>query len=176
MFRIYSILNVLFLLCFYYHCVKFCCDAQVHVGNFFLFIVQTSFFRKKGNTECVIYNSYILLYLFCLLYFLHIANNIPDLVEQTNMQQPFILILQESLLRPEEAFIIVERHAIPQAPLLKAVDVCFKLFYVLDIVFPWQSLSKWEVFFKYSGVWPGRGRGRDTYYIWLCPLPQSFFN
>ena len=67
------------------------------------------------------------------------------------------------MVRPEQAFIIVERQAIPQASLLKVVDMCFKLFYVLDII---------AVFSK-SGISPGRGEGK-RHYIWLCPLSQSF--
>jgi hypothetical protein len=43
----------------------------------------------------------------------------------------FILALGDRH-KPPQAFIIVERNAIQQPTLLKAVDYCFKLFYVLD--------------------------------------------
>ena len=40
--------------------------------------------------------------------------------------------------------VVAVGQALEQPTLLKAVDVCFKLFYVLDIHYPWQSCVSWE--------------------------------
>ena len=42
----------------------------------------------------------------------------------------------------------MERQALQQTSLLKAVNVCFKLFYILDINYPWQCSTTWEFFRK----------------------------
>ena len=41
-------------------------------------------------------------------------------------------------------FIIAEGQALSREKLLKAVDACLKLFYVLYINYPWHSSSAWE--------------------------------
>ena len=124
---------------------KFQCDNFFHficIGNIYIFFSGKRVILKVSN------NRYILLYFVLFVVFLQIGTNIPDLLEQTNMEQPFILILGESIVRPEQAFVIVERQAIP-------------LFYVLDIAFLWQSLSTWE-FFQNMVYGLGEGKGRDT--------------
>ena len=148
---------------------KFQCDNFFHficIGNIYIFFSGKRVILKVSN------NRYILLYFVLFVVFLQIGTNIPDLLEQTNMEQPFILILGESIVRPEQAFVIVERQAMPQASLLKAVDVCFKLFYVLDIAFPWQSLSTWDFFKKWCMAWE-RGRG-GTLHLVVSALSELF--
>ncbi|KAJ8017823.1 hypothetical protein HOLleu_44526 [Holothuria leucospilota] len=51
-------------------------------------------------------------------------------------------------MEPSQCFVIVERKALLQASNLKAVDVCFKVFYILDISYPWQCSTTWEFFQK----------------------------
>lgn len=76
-----------------------------------------------------------------------IGTNIPKYLEEVTNHQPYILLLG-SLLEPLQMFVIVERKALEQPSLLKAVDVCFKLFYVLDLKYPWQCATSWEFFQK----------------------------
>ncbi|KAJ8047463.1 hypothetical protein HOLleu_06467 [Holothuria leucospilota] len=56
-----------------------------------------------------------------------IVTNIPKYLDEVTNRQPYILVLGEAL-DPSQVFVIVERKALEQASLLKAVDVCFKLF------------------------------------------------
>lgn len=71
----------------------------------------------------------------------------PKYLEEVTNGQPFVLILG-SLMEPSQCFVIVERKALIQGSLLKAVDVCFKVFYILDISYPWQCSTTWEFFQK----------------------------
>lgn len=71
----------------------------------------------------------------------------PKYLEEVTNTQPYILVLG-SLLEPSQFFVIVERKALQQASLLKAVDACFKAFYVINVNYPWQSKSTWEFFQK----------------------------
>ncbi|XP_064636949.1 uncharacterized protein LOC135493501 [Lineus longissimus] len=57
--------------------------------------------------------------------------------------QPFILALGDRH-KPTQSFVIVERNAVEQTSLLKAVDCCFKLFFVLDIAYPASCHIVWE--------------------------------
>ncbi|KAJ8043406.1 hypothetical protein HOLleu_10472 [Holothuria leucospilota] len=77
-----------------------------------------------------------------------IGTNIPQYLEKriTN-KQPCMLILGDRE-EPQGIFVIAERKALPQSSLLKGVDVCFKLFYVLNLQYPWQSATTWEFFQK----------------------------
>ena len=56
----------------------------------------------------------------------------PKYLEEVQNKQPYILIIIGSFLEPSQYFVFVERQALQQVSLLKAVDVCFKLFYILD--------------------------------------------
>jgi hypothetical protein len=75
-------------------------------------------------------------------YFFQIGTNIPKYLEEAR-RSPFVLILGNRDA-PCQCFVIVEGKAIEQSNLVKALDVCFKLFYVLDIHYPWQSAHAWE--------------------------------
>ena len=76
-------------------------------------------------------------------FFFQIVTNVPKYLEEVKNCQPFILVLGE-LIEPAQVFVIVERKALPQTSLLKAVDVCFKLFYVLNVDYPWEAATTWE--------------------------------
>ena len=71
----------------------------------------------------------------------------PKYLDDVTNKQPYTLILG-SLMEPLQCFVIVERQVLQQISLLKAVDVCFKLFYDLDINYPWQCSTTWEFFQK----------------------------
>ncbi|KAJ8034185.1 hypothetical protein HOLleu_20916 [Holothuria leucospilota] len=77
-----------------------------------------------------------------------IGTNIPQYLEKRiKNQQPFLLILGDRE-EPQGIFVVAERKALQQTSLLKAIDVCFKLFYILDLHYPWESATTWEFFQK----------------------------
>lgn len=91
-------------------------------------------------------------------FFFQIGTNIPKYLEEVTNNQPYILVLG-SLLGPLQKFVIVERKALEQPSLLKAIDVCFKLFYILDVQYPWQCATSWEFFQKVIfGLEDAKGR------------------
>ncbi|XP_033104574.1 uncharacterized protein LOC117107122 [Anneissia japonica] len=72
-----------------------------------------------------------------------VGTNLPKYLEEVSNTQPYVLILG-GFADPLQCFTIVERRAIPQVSFLKAIDVCFKLFYILNLNYPWQSYTTWE--------------------------------
>ena len=58
--------------------------------------------------------------------------------------QPYILILGGTMLKPQQTFVIIEHRALEQTSLIKAVDVCFKAFYVFDLQYPEKCSGVWE--------------------------------
>ena len=74
-------------------------------------------------------------------FFFQIGTNIPTYLECCN-SQPHILAMGERQ-SPEQVFVIIEGTAIPCTSLLKAVDTCFKLCYVLDVDYSWQCHHGW---------------------------------
>jgi hypothetical protein len=66
----------------------------------------------------------------------------PKLLEEAS-RSPFILAIgaRES---PNQVFVVVDGQGLEQPSLVKAVDVCFKLFYILDVHYPWQCAVTWE--------------------------------
>jgi hypothetical protein len=56
--------------------------------------------------------------------------------------------------------VIVERRAVPCSSMLNAVDICFKMFYVLDINYPWECANSWDFMQKVVfGLGEGKGKG-----------------
>ena len=51
---------------------------------------------------------------------------------------------EELNLQPSQAYVLVERQVMPQPSLTKAVDLCFKIVYVLDIEFQPNCKSAWQ--------------------------------
>ncbi|XP_038047926.1 uncharacterized protein LOC119722022 [Patiria miniata] len=62
--------------------------------------------------------------------------NMPQYLKEVDPKthpQPFVLSLSSAIhLESRNAFIIIEKQAIPQPSILKAVDVCYKAHYILD--------------------------------------------
>ncbi|CAB4005822.1 Hypothetical predicted protein [Paramuricea clavata] len=73
---------------------------------------------------------------------LKIGTNMPKLLEEAS-QSPFILAI-DARESPNQVFVAVDRQGLEQPSLVKAVDVCFKLFYILDVHYPWQCAVTWE--------------------------------
>ncbi|CAB3987566.1 Hypothetical predicted protein [Paramuricea clavata] len=74
-----------------------------------------------------------------------IGTNIPKYLEDN--LKPHILVLGERL-HPHQVFLVCEGKCLERSNLVEAVDSCFKLFYVLDMEYPWQSNVTWEFFQK----------------------------
>ncbi|XP_063960266.1 uncharacterized protein LOC135155266 [Lytechinus pictus] len=74
-----------------------------------------------------------------------IGTNLPQYLDglMSKRRQPFVLALGPQKV-PAQYFAVVEGRALKQDSLLKAVDVCFKLFYVLDLEYPSACYTTWE--------------------------------
>ncbi|XP_013390018.1 uncharacterized protein LOC106158524 isoform X2 [Lingula anatina] len=57
---------------------------------------------------------------------------------------PHIITIGCSAKNPTEAFVAFEQNAIKCPTLLKAVDLCFKSFYILDVNYPRECYTVWE--------------------------------
>lgn len=55
----------------------------------------------------------------------------------------------ETRKEPSQSFVIVDGLAIEASSLLKAVDICFKAFFVLDVCYPKQCHTTWEFIQKF---------------------------
>jgi hypothetical protein len=76
--------------------------------------------------------------------FKQVTTNIPSFLDTlSGTVQPFVLALGDRS-GPSQAFVIIERNAIEFPSLLKAVDCCFKVFYVLDVAYPTNCQIVWE--------------------------------
>ncbi|XP_035702724.1 uncharacterized protein LOC110842184 isoform X2 [Folsomia candida] len=61
--------------------------------------------------------------------------------------QPFVICIGNlKFLDIQQAFVMVERRLIAAESFVKAVDLCFKIFYVLELKFPEECKSVWEFF------------------------------
>ncbi|XP_071787462.1 uncharacterized protein [Asterias amurensis] len=77
--------------------------------------------------------------------------NIPAYLKKIDSEkrpQPFILALHRDVseLQPTDIFVIVEKQALPQSSLLKAVDICYKLHFVLDCSYQDSCKGLWSFF------------------------------
>ena len=65
-------------------------------------------------------------------------------VDPKTHPQPFVLSLSSANhLESTNAFVIVEKQAIPQPSILKAVDVCYKAHYIVDCKYQRQCQGAW---------------------------------
>lgn len=77
-----------------------------------------------------------------ILLFYQIGTNIPKYLDDCPCD-PHILVIG-NILEPQQVFVIVEGQGLERPNLMKAVDACFKMFYVLDTNYPWQCCMTWE--------------------------------
>ncbi|XP_064635514.1 uncharacterized protein LOC135492800 isoform X1 [Lineus longissimus] len=77
--------------------------------------------------------------------FKQVTTNIPSFLQDlpSGAVQPFVLALGDRT-SPTQAFLIIEKNALEYPTLLKAVDACFKAFYVLDIEYPANCIIVWQ--------------------------------
>lgn len=66
----------------------------------------------------------------------------PKYLEEAS-RSPFIMVTG-TRDTPNQVFVVVDGQGLEQTSLVKAVDVCFKLFYILDVHYPWQCSVTWE--------------------------------
>lgn len=105
--------------------------------------ILIAYLKVRESTNCHFHNSKLQR-----IFFFQIGTNITQYLEKRiKNKQPFTLILGD---REEQQviFVVAEKKALQQTSLLKAVDVCFKLFYSLDLHYPWESATNWESFQK----------------------------
>ena len=74
---------------------------------------------------------------------------------------PFVLAIGNRS-NPTQVFVIIEGKGLEQPNLVKAVDVCFKIFYILDINYPWQCFSSWEFIRKVLFTIEDNVKGKTT--------------
>ena len=79
--------------------------------------------------------------------FSQISTNLPNYLSSSTIgaqrTQPFVLILGERG-NPSQVYLVFERRTYPFKTVIKAIDVCFKIFYVFDIDYPSQCKSTWQ--------------------------------
>lgn len=84
----------------------------------------------------------------------------PKYLEEAN-RCPFILAVG-TLDNPSQVFVIVDGQGLEQPNITTAVDVCFKLFYVLDIHYPWECSTTWEFIQKVLFGIDDKGNGKTS--------------
>lgn len=72
-----------------------------------------------------------------------VGTNMPKYLEEVDNRQPFVLIMGDRNAA-HQYFVVADGHGLEHQTLLQALDVCFKLFYVLDLHYPWQCAVTWE--------------------------------
>ncbi|PIK62656.1 hypothetical protein BSL78_00350 [Apostichopus japonicus] len=55
-----------------------------------------------------------------------------------------ICCVQGSRITPSQTYVIIERNALPQQSLMKAIDVCFKAMYIFDIEYQPMCKIAWQ--------------------------------
>ena len=65
-------------------------------------------------------------------------------IDKKSHSQPFILALGGSPMSPQQVFVVFERKALQQPSLIKALDVCFKLYFVCDLQYQDKCYGAWE--------------------------------
>ncbi|XP_072168569.1 uncharacterized protein [Diadema setosum] len=91
-----------------------------------------------------------------------IGTNIPTFVETLAQNQPFVLTLRKPE-EPEQCFVVLEKNTISCNSLLHAIDVCFKLVYVLDIDYAWECQHTWDFIQKFFyRLREGKGRVKSV--------------
>ncbi|XP_071831685.1 uncharacterized protein [Apostichopus japonicus] len=64
-------------------------------------------------------------------------------LKATDTPQPFV-VCRGSRITPSQTYVIIERNALPQQSLMKAIDVCFKAMYIFDIEYQPTCKIAWQ--------------------------------
>ncbi|CAB4012109.1 Hypothetical predicted protein, partial [Paramuricea clavata] len=89
-----------------------------------------------------------------------VGTNMPKYLEEAP-RCPFVLAIGNRY-NPTQVFVIIEGQGLEQPNLTKAIDVCFKVFYILDINYPWQCSSSWEFIQKVLYGIEDKVKGKTT--------------
>ena len=79
---------------------------------------------------------------------MQVVTNIPIYLEQSTNCELHDMVTGERG-NPKQSFVVVEGHAIPCVSLPKAVDICFKLTYVLEVNYGWRCSHTFVFLQKY---------------------------
>ena len=71
----------------------------------------------------------------------------PKYLEENSSDEPHVLA-HGSVYNPHQVFVVSKGRALERPNLLTAIDTCFKVFYIMDIEYPWQCGITWEFFQK----------------------------
>lgn len=68
-------------------------------------------------------------------------------LSESERKQPFVICVGDpKLLEVSQAFVMVERRLLQTASVVGAVDLCFKVFHVLQVNFPSECFPVWSFF------------------------------
>ena len=118
--------------------------------------------------KCTIYSVFKLIMLLdtflSTVFLLFLFKDMTDLetylkgINKDERSQPFVLCLyRESMLLPTQVFVVFERKALAKASLLKAVDGCYKLTYVLNSNFQDNCKLAWHFLQHYIYIYSQGG-------------------
>ena len=68
-------------------------------------------------------------------------------MEENSADETQILMVGDCL-NPQQVFVIADGKGLERSSLIEAVDTWFKMFYVMDIQYPWQCSVTWAFFQK----------------------------
>jgi hypothetical protein len=71
----------------------------------------------------------------------------PKYLEENSSDEPHVLA-HGSVYNSHQVFVVSKGRALEKPNLLTAIDTCFKVFYIMDIEYPWQCGITWEFFQK----------------------------
>lgn len=86
----------------------------------------------------------------------------PQYLQTRKQTQPLVVALGERL-KPDQVFVVVEGHVVKCKSLMAAVDMCFKVIYVLWTDFAWQCANTWDALQKIVyGLGEGKGKAMTS--------------
>ncbi|KAJ8050485.1 hypothetical protein HOLleu_03709 [Holothuria leucospilota] len=106
------------------------------------FVFQSRHKRKKGIGSASLTSS--------IRSFIDINPNITNIddfcqsIVKEERPQPFLLVLWDEKQKTRQFFTVFERRCLLSASLLKAVDTCFKLHFVLDLSYQIDCFATWQ--------------------------------
>ena len=90
----------------------------------------------------IMHNIFLLGIISLSLFYMQTDTNIPNYLEECT-DEPHILVLGDRL-HPQQVFVIANGKGLEKPNLLKVVDTCFKMFYVMDVQYLWKCIVTWE--------------------------------
>ena len=69
-----------------------------------------------------------------------IKHNIP--------RQPHVMIMGDTLIAASHYYVVFDDHMYQMDSLIKAVDICFKVFFIFNLEYPTACADMWVIFQK----------------------------